>query len=316
MARPLTQADWEEVIADSRGYPFGLADVVQNDHVDSLAQKDGWLYVSTANRSDAPRGFRVFRSPSGAPASWEPADTLSGGPGFGDLANENLKGLTSFRGWLCGGTWNESTGGAIWCTRDGLHWQQKSSPGFAPADVHIIWSLAAFDGALYAGGQSLSDNRAYLFRTPSIATPHWEPVFIGEANSGRVLLLGALRGNLYISTRSPQGIRIWRSRDGVSWHAASPPGMAHNRNNVDTIAGGATRYHGALYVAVYNPRTGVQVWRTDGRSRTPRWELAAKPGLNDYRTFAAVLTVFHGELYAWTSNYTLGQSVLRATCMP
>ncbi|HZD58423.1 MAG TPA: hypothetical protein VE136_16945, partial [Anaerolineales bacterium] len=34
---PNSQADWEEVAADQEGYPFGVPDSVQNDHIDSLA---------------------------------------------------------------------------------------------------------------------------------------------------------------------------------------------------------------------------------------------------------------------------------------
>ncbi len=319
---PLVQADWEEVIADARGLPFGLPDVAQNDHVDSLAALGGWLYVSTANRSGAPTGFRLFRSPTGDPGSWQPADARSGGAGFGDPANENLKSLVAFDGWLCGGTWNETSGGAVWCSRDGLRWQRKSAPAFGQAGVDIVWSLAVYDGALYAAGQALgdpqnpADDRAFLFRARALdaSQPVWERLYAGPPGSGRALLLGALRGWLYASTRSPEGMRVWRSRDGLSWHPAAPPGLERNRNNMDTIVDGAVVYDGALYVAVYNPRTGVQVWRTDGRGRPPRWERAAPPGLNDYRNFAAVLSVFNGSLYAWTSNPVLGQQVLRAVC--
>ncbi len=318
---PLGQSDWEEVIADPRGLPFGISDLTQNDHVDSLAQKDGWLYVSTANRSGSPRGFRLFRSPTGNPGSWEPADTAQG-PGFGDPANENFKSMTLFGGWLCGGTWNETSGGAVWCSRDGLHWERKSPPGFGEARVEIVWSLMAHDGFLYAGAQSIHDpddfrdDRAFLFRTASLeGAPAWETVLAGKKGSGRALLLDALSGDLLVSTRSPRGMQVWRSSDGMvgSWREASAPGMAHNPRNMDTIVDGAVVYHGALYVAVFNPRSGVQVWRT-ATGRPEDWQLVSAPGLNDYRTFAAVLTVFEGHLYAWTSNYVLGQSILRAEC--
>lgn len=317
---PWGQRDWEEVIADPRGLPFGIPDLAQNDHVDSLGTMGGWLYVSTANRSGNRRGFRLFRSPTGNPGSWEPADAAQG-PGFGDPANENFKSMTVFDGQLCGGTWNETVGGAVWCSRDGLHWERKSPPGFGGARVAIVWSLMAHDGYLYAGGQSLSDpddprdDRAFLFRTASLeGMPSWETVLWGKKGSGRALLLGALNGDLFASTRSPGGIQIWRSSGGAegSWRPAGAPGMNRSPRNADTIVDGAAVYGGALYVAVFNP-SGVEVWRTT-TGRVDGWELAAPPGLDDYRTFAAVLTVFDGRLYAWTSNYVLGQSVLRAEC--
>ncbi len=318
---PFSQSDWEEVLADARGRPFGVEDRRQNDHVDSLARMGTWLYVSTANRSGSPLGFRLFRSPSGNPGSWEPADAVQGA-GFGDPANENFKSMTPFGEYLCGGTWNETSGGAVWCSRDGLHWERKSPPGFGEPRLEIVWSLMAHDGFLYAGGQSFGErkdhreDRAFLFRTSSLAgTPVWERVFSGEKGSGRVLLLGEMEGDLFISARSRGGMQVLRSASGAegTWRRAALPGMENNPGNLDTIVDGAVVFGEALYVAVYNPYTGVQVWRTSAADEDG-WELAAPPGLNDFRTFAAVLTVFDGHLYAWTSNYVLGQTALRADC--
>ncbi len=321
-ASPHTLLDWEEVIADAAGRPFGLPDIAQNDHVDSLAVFQDFLYVTTANRSLERRGFRVFRSPTGDPGSWVPADGDS--PGFGDPNNENLKGLTVFSGWLCGGTWNETSGAAVWCTRDGLHWQRKSPPGIGRPSMQIAWSLLAWDGALYVAGQALGlpddsrDDRALVYRTRTLdGDAPWELVFDGGADSGRALLLGEFHHQLFITSRSAKGLRVWRSPDGApdSWQRASLPGMSRNRSNADTIAGGARVYREGLYLSVYNPASGVQLWRTF-TGKPDDWQLVAPSGLNDYRNFAAVLVTFRGNLYAWASNPVLGQQILRTSCSP
>ena len=67
---PASQADWEEVAADPQGYPFGVSNITQNDHIDSLAEFNGYIYASTANGGSSTYGTRVFRSHTGNPNSW------------------------------------------------------------------------------------------------------------------------------------------------------------------------------------------------------------------------------------------------------
>ena len=98
------------LVATTDGLPFGVRDTAQADHVDSLAEFGGRIYVSLANRSGSPQGTLIFHSASGDPGSWEDA-LADAGAGFGKPQNENFKDMQVFDGQLCGGTWNE-TGGA------------------------------------------------------------------------------------------------------------------------------------------------------------------------------------------------------------
>ncbi len=316
---PQGQADWEEVIADENGLPWGIAPVRQVDHIDSLAEFRGYLYASSANSGD-PLGTRIFRSPSGDPGSWQDALRLQG-PGFGDPANENFKDMQAFDGWLCGGTWNETSGAQVWCTRDGLQWEQKNEPGFGDARTAIIWSAEVFGGALYVGAQhfgedpqALGDDTARVYRTRSLAgTPIWEPVYTGEPPSLGAILLGEMDGRLYIAHPSPQGIRILSSADGRagSWKPAGLAGLDGARWNFQTVTDGAVRYRGLLHVAVINARSGLRVWRTNGNGF---WEPVGAPREIPASRFAAQLAVFEDQLYAWASDYDGGQAVLRTSC--
>lgn len=119
---PATQADWEEVAADSQGYPFGNYDLLQNDHIDSLAEFNNFLDVSTGNRGnggETPTGALLYRSASSNSDSWG-SPLISAG--FGDINNENFKDMVVFQGWLCGGTWNQTDGAEVWCSQDGQTW--------------------------------------------------------------------------------------------------------------------------------------------------------------------------------------------------
>ncbi|MFN2284215.1 MAG: hypothetical protein ACK2UQ_07320, partial [Anaerolineae bacterium] len=89
---PTNQADWEEVAADTNGWPFGNAVITQNDHIDSLAVFQGTLYASTANRSGSNLGTLIYSSTTGALNSW--TQVISAG--FGDVNNVNFKDMAMF----------------------------------------------------------------------------------------------------------------------------------------------------------------------------------------------------------------------------
>ena len=333
---PRSQADWEEVAADADGNPFGVPDRAQNDHIDSLAAFQGYLYVSTANRGSSTLGTRVFRSPTGDPGTWEDA-IAAYGPGFGDPDNTNFKDMQVFQGWLCGGTqnwdwanrnapdWNP--GAQVWCTDDGTTWVQKNANGFGdPANIQV-WSGYVYGDALYFGVQnyganpnSRADDVGVLMRTTDLSgTPVWTEVYRGDPGSYRVDILGDLDGFLYISVRSPDGIVILRSATGDpgTWSQVNAPGMNGDPANFGAVVDSATVYNGALYIGVANFNTGVQVWRTTGELRggpLVDWVQVDGGGLGDPNNKYTELIPFHGYLYAWTSNYVTGQQVRRTKC--
>lgn len=339
-----SQVDWEEVAADKAGRPFSQLNRAQNDHVDSVAEFDGQLYVSTANRSGTSDGSRLFHSASGDRSTWKDALVAidqdgDGSPeltlpsndtaGFGDVHNGNFKDMQVFQDWLCGGTVNDATGAEVWCSRDGTTWTQKNRDGFGSARNGGIWSGAAWDGALYFGVRDpgadgepdSADDVARLFRTRSLAsTPAaWEEVFSSTPGSNRVDILGGLDGWLYISTRSPEGIVVLRSQTGGpgTWQPANRRGMNGNRDNRGTVVDGATVHEGALWVAVFNFASGFEVWRTQGVPQGDGlvdWLPVSEGGAGDANNFYAELIPFNDKLYAWTSNYASGQQVRRTAC--
>ncbi len=321
---PTSQDDWEEVIADAAGRPFGHPNITQNDHVDSLAVFAGYLYASTANGGTSTFGTQVWRSATGDPGTWVQVNT----DGFGNVHNTNFKDMQVFDGWLCGGTWNERAGAQVWCTADGITWARKNADGFGNPNVTTIWSAAVHNGALYFGAQDRGagpnedDDMARLFRTASLnGMPTWEEVYTGPSGSYRADLLGTLAGYLYIAMQGPHGIIILRSPTGDTgtWVQVNTPGMRPGAQaNSGTVVDGAAIYNGALYVAVTNLRTGVEVWRTAGLSSdggtSVDWTQVGESGLGDPNNGYAELIVFNGDLYAWTANYATGQQVRQTHC--
>jgi hypothetical protein len=323
---PQTQLDWEEVAADQDGWPFGVIDTAQADHIDSLAEFQGQIYASLANRSNNPQGTLVFRSPNGDPGTWEEALNLVG-PGFGKTQNENFKDMQVFDGYLCGGTWNETDGAEVWCTPEGKHWEQKNLSGFGDPRNIIIWSGHVFGNQLYFGVEFRSDEGGFsqgrLYRTKSLnETPAtWEEVFRTPEGTSWGNILGDLNGYLYISMPTPDGIVIYRSPNGDagSWQVASLPGFDNDRMNWTVLADGASIYQGDLYAGVSNGQSKFTLWRTSGQASDTNssilaWEKIPTGEITDPNKIYAQLVSFNGALYAWTSNPVNGQQVWRTIC--
>lgn len=332
VAMPTGQADWEEVAADGSGYPFGVSNVQQNDHIDSLAEFNSQLYVSTANGGSSTYGTRVFRSSSGDPGTWQDA-IADYGPGFGEQENTNFKDMQVFDDRLCGGTNNYYYGAEVWCTADGSNWEQKNVNGFGkniPEALNTeVWSGAVYQNALYFGVQNLGervsirfdyDDVAKVFRTRDLdGTPTWEEVYRGEPGSRRADLLGELNGYLYLAVSSEAGIVVLRSAGGDpgNWQQVNLSGMNGDADNHSTVVDGATIYNHGLYVAVTHRNAGFELWRTTGTLQDnglADWEQVGNSGLTDANNVYAQLVPYNGYLYAWTSNYVSGQQVLGSEC--
>lgn len=330
---PSSQSDWEEVIADAWGQPFGISNIAQNDHIDSLAEFNNYLYVSTGNRGNGDSGVDgtlLFRSPTGDSGSWGDPVTSAG---FGDTNNENFKDMIVFQGWLCGGTWNQIDGAEVWCSQNGTGWIQKNISGFGlstnnPKNIIVVHTLV-FDNQLYVGVENGNDDGTYgdndiakLFRTADInaANPAWQEVYSGSAGSLNVDLLGELDGYLYIATASAEGIITLRSHSGDygSWDQVNTSGMNGNPKNSHTYNDSSLVIDNYLYVAVSNQDSGFEVWRTSGNPVNETlvdWEQFGPSGWSDSDNVKAGLVKFNDLLYAWTTNYQSGQQVRRATSL-
>lgn len=331
ITQPQNQSDWEEVAADVDGYPFGVAERAQADHIDSLVAFNGYLYASTANGGSNTLGTRIFRSATGDPGTWEDA-IADLGAGFGDVNNMNFKDMQVFQDHLCGGTQNWLKGAQVWCTSDGTTWERKNISGFGNqfynSNNKEIWSGFVFEGALYFGVQDVGagyydpgDDIARLFRTNDIsADPKWTEVYTGEPGSYRVDILGEVNDHLYISTRSSHGVVVLRSPDGStnSWVQVADFGMDGETNNEGTVVDGAEIIDDVLYLSLSNSSGGLELWQTTGTlqagGEVVDWSRVDAPGLGDAKNVHAQLIAFNDSLYAWTSNYVSGQQVLRTAC--
>ena len=326
-----SQGDWEQVVDDAFG------DVNNNDHIDSLEGFNDCFYASTAMRNENRDGTEVWRSSSGDVGTWSQVN--ADGFGITDARyNENFKDMTVFTvdgtPWLCGGTMNWNVGAQVWCTTDGttlrqafepslrpraqgVAWVQKNQDGFGEAKNIKVWSTGIFNSRLYVGVDRYDTGSGQyeaggVWRTDGTADGtrwQWTKVFDATANN-RVDIIGPYNGYLYIGFDGGNGTEVWRSSDGTTWAQVNSDGFG-DANNGRVIVDAGTVYNGVLYLATLNEATGAEVWRTtDGIT----WTQVNADGFGDGDTFAAELIPFNGYLYAWATNYQVGQKVMRTKC--
>jgi hypothetical protein len=323
---PFRQADWEQVVSNGFDGTTDCAEAeptTDNDHIDSLEPFGEYLYASTAMQTNDKRGTQVWRSPTGDAGTWMRVNR----PGFGLHTNANFKDMIEYAGLLCGGTGNPGddgipSGAQIWCTDgvtpdptnpDELQWRQHNLDGFGQADNVKTWSSAVFDGALYFGVEGREMDGS-IWRTRNLADPQaWERVFSPDdlgLHASRVDVLQSFDGKLYIGMEvAGMGTHIYRSASGdrYTWKPVVQDGFG-SATTGRLISDASAVLDGVFYVGVLDQGEGVGVWATsDGMA----WQIAAPLGFGRATTFAAELTAFDGELYAWTSDYDVGQGVWR-----
>ena len=323
IVNPQSQKDWEEVIADENGLPYGNPVLEQVDHIDSLASFDGYIYASVANRSGTELGTQVYRSVDGSQGTWQVVVS----DGFGESSNTNFKDMLVFTptiqlnesvnksAMLCGGVGNEKLGVQVYCSQDGLEWRPTSPLGFGKAGNILIASMIEHEGGLYVG--VVNEQGGSLWRTLDLAL--WERVFVTDAP--RIEALASFEGNIYIASGAFDGrlpetesshLQLYRSTSGDAgkWLKLEAP-PTYDHGNTRGVVDSAVVYNGALLLATMNMSSGTEVWRSaDGRT----WNQENSDGFGTATSFAAQLTVFNGYLYAWTSDYFTGQRVMRSGC--
>lgn len=270
-------------------------------HLVSLKVFKGWLYTPYYSRAHYP--VAVYRTRDGT--NWTQVNI----DGFGDNNTANWYSLTTFKGWLCGGTWNSrgGIGAAVWCTRDGTTYVKKSSDGFGDANNYAIRGLQVFNGYLYASTQNNSG--AQLYRTNDLE--NWTQVtgdaFGYGASTDAMRSMVVFRGALYIAARNGSGQLVMkRSYDGTNF---SDVYNLTDTNNTAVSGLGLIVYNGQLYFATKNEVTGTEIWRT---SNGTDFEQFNTDGFdNDTGNIYANLCSYKGYLYAGTGNFSTGQEVWR-----
>ncbi len=243
------------VIEDGFGNPNNLETI-------ALRSFNGWLYAGTRNKHE---GFEIWKfAGSGAMNNPVPVVT-NGGP---DPRNEAAGTALVFQDRLYFGTLifggfvnflEDRRKGAdliriarddSWETVIGEDGISGMGPGFDDPRNHYIWSLAEFNGWLYAG---TADN-SHVIAWAIVNLPQLPGLI-----TGRIPFADAREVPPALANIGGLGADLYRSLDGVHWAPVFTRGLGnHNNFGLRTMNSAS----GHLYLGFTNPLDGLEIWRT------------------------------------------------------
>jgi len=238
-----------------------------------LSVFDGYLYASTLYRA---QGGALWRSPDGL--SWSPVITRN--PGLYQVYSP----MQVYSGslYLVANTTGLTQTSEVWQTGDGLAWQ-VNSPGNFDA-----YTLAPFDGRLYAGGKDRPAGNGALWYTDGIT---WTQALhdLGAPVTSTIISLVEYQDELY-AARLNQGyarpyLDLWHSPDGEHWTAIPAATQAIN-SQAGTLMSSTALFalDEQLFLFTYDPNQGGDVWLTSNGSD---WEQVGFDGWGDLHTRGA-----------------------------
>jgi streptogramin lyase len=285
-----------------------------NWNVSALTSFDGHLYAGTYNWSS--NGAQLWRT--GSP--WIAVTT----DGFGITSNEGINHLIEFQSDLYAGTANwdytidDTHGGQIWRSDDGLGWTRVISRGFGDPTNGQIVRFAVFSDTLYASTASYTTTHGTeIWRSTSGDTGDWTRVVangFGDASNWSAVSLEAFNGHLYAGTENDNtGAEAWRTDDGTTWLQVNADGFGDPANWSITLEA----FDDYLYAGTYNywdsDNPGAELWRCQQCDGSDWYQIPIAKGFGDTENRAIrSLAVFDGALYALTYNFTTGMQVWRS----
>lgn len=157
--------NWSQVNADGFGDPY-------NSSV-TLERFEGYLYAGTYNywKSDNP-GCELWRCQLCQGSDWQQVPIQKG---FGDTENRAIRSLVVFNNALYAATYNGTSGIEVWCSSDGMSWNQVNADGFGDSNNRFpYWdnSVTVSNNGLYIGTWNNTDGgEVWLYRRFSVYLP-------------------------------------------------------------------------------------------------------------------------------------------------
>lgn len=282
-----------------------------NESLTALEVFNGQLFAGVTNYT---YGGTVWRSSNGA--NWQRVSE----PGFTSalsVTNPVIFDLIEFKGNLYAGAgvwWNDDIAGQVWRTSDGQSWTLVVDNGFGNPQNNGVVAFGKFQAILYAATIN-NDTGLEIWRTSTGNPLDWTRVvnagFGGGVEYGLGYSFQEFDGQFYVGVESNRttdgnGLRLFRTSDGVTWTQANQDGFGNKDNN---HPGALAVFQGFLYAATRNETTGGQLWRSsDGQ----QWTQVIGNGFGDLNNYKIEsLALFDNALYAVADNGETGIEIWR-----
>jgi sugar lactone lactonase YvrE len=292
----------------------GLGDPT-NVGITRLFEFGGQLYAGVDNWDEAANrstGAQLLRSADGT--TWNPVMT----GGFGRIDNGGIFAIDAFSGTLYAGTYSyTSTHGAeLWrsATGNAGDWQQVVPNGFGTPNNRAIWSLADYNGYLYAGTFNTQSGPEIWRSSDGLSWNRVATNGFGASSLTMIFALEPFNGYLYAAAWSNPSLNttdstLWRCQtcDGSDWQPVTPLRFG---NAANVAVESLIVYNRMLYAFTANLSTGMEVWRTSDGATWAQIGFAGLGDANNYYPLYDNATVIHnGNLYVGVWNNAGGGKI-------
>lgn len=182
--------------------------------------------------------------------------------------------------------------------------RKVNDDGFGNANNNGIVYMETHAGSLYVGTWNRIDGcMVYVSKDGESWAPVIEPGY-GDADNQAVIRMRSVGDYLYVGTwNNTTGGQLWRSTapegDG-SWEAVMQNGFG---NPANLAVGSIQPFGNLLYVGMFNPSQGEEMWRSAGGGNPGTFVKSFDKGLGIAgATDASSLLVWDGHLYLGTES--------------
>jgi hypothetical protein len=241
--------------------------------------------------------------------------------GFGDGNNNEITRMTIHEGQLYVSTDNDTTGGEMWRSANGVTWSQVNQEGFGSLENDRLQVESSINGYLYVGTGENPSASADIWRCALCDGTDWEMVTgdgFGDPNNTLVQRVMPYGDQILAAVdNSATGLEIWSSLSGApgTWTQINQDGFGEKDN---TAGYAASIFNGYFYIAAAQwgeaysngTNTGLEVWRCalcDGTD----WEQVSLDGFGDKENNANSVHAYNGYLYVSTYNLSQGGEIWR-----
>ena len=197
------------------------------------------------------------------------------------------------------------------------YWAQQNLDGFGKLNNDGVFSLASFNGVLFAGTLDQNDKIAQIWRKGSAG---WEEVIsdgFEDSNNISIRSMIAFNGYLYAGTgnytsdTTSNGGQLWRSPDGYTWQPIETDGFG-NPNNVEIFY--LTQIGANLCATTLDQAgDGAQLWCSpSGDPGTWTQDGANGLGNTNNSAFPSSQT-YNGDVFMGTYNTVNGAEIYQKT---
>jgi len=229
--------------------------------------------------------------------------------GFNNANNKTIYMIVSFKGYIYAGTSNETDGGMLYRSKDGINWSRVAASDFNDSGDVLLFPFLATEEYLYVGTENDTNGGGVWRSSDGENFIQINVDGFGNANNKSIMGGTSYNNQIYVGTdNGTDGAQVWRyNGSGTDWTQVNTDGFGAGASNSSVL--GMEAIDSYLYAGTFRA-AGGQLFRYNGSS----WSQVGGDGLGDSNNQGIYMYLgekFRGYIYVGTYNAS-GASIYRS----